>query len=504
MIPIRYIDAGPLPQQMSIAAATAPGRAAAQIGQAIEGLGQTGQKIVQQVRAVEDAGKTAEMFAEFNMSAGRFSNELLSREDTGNWAGDWQNELGDYKRQIDESDLSPQAKAAALNRLTTWGSDRAVSFEKQALLKGVELGKTRLGTAVAGYTNNGDFSSARDEIENAPPELLSSADKERSLQNIDQTEFQYNLMRDAEDSPSATLERLEDPDEFLASHPEATIDGVNKAKSKALSVQEERRQEQNEQLDGMQMRGLLTEQEVDRAEYLSDKDKQIRKQALRDNKPPSNEQTVKAWEATDTLRKARQDPSIGNEEYRKIYNEAKMTVLSLMPLNYQGEIRKELGYLSPAGRDPSMPQNEGPITKDDLREVAWGQIKRSLDENQFGDISEDASKDDREKAFRGAEDARLAAKKFIASVDPSDPDATEKVRAYVDSQISGKKNVNAAKALPPPGTGQGLRLAPPKKPLTGRSAIPFGQLPPEEKPFGVLPPKNPEESELDQLLNDGK
>lgn len=509
MIPIRYIDAGPMPQRMSIDAAAAPGRSGAQIGQAIEGLGETGQRIVQQVREVEDAGKTAEMFAEFNMNAGQFSNDLLKREDTGNWTGDWQTKVSEYKGQIEESDLSPRAKAAALNRLTGWGSERAVSFEKQALLKGVELGKTRLGTAVSGYVEQGNYSSAREEIGLAPPEIMSSADKERALQNLDRSEFQSKLMREAEDSPSSTLERLDDPDEFVANNPHATIDGVKKAKDAALNVEQEKRQTQNESLDLKQLQGTLTEEEIDNTEYLTPKDKEIRKASIRNNTPPTQEANAKVWAATDSLREARNDPSLSNAEYRNIYNETKSTVLSMMPLSYQGEIRKELTYLSPAGRDPSVPQNEGPISKEDLNADARAMLSRALDNNQFGDI-EGANKED---AFRAHEDARIAAKKFIAGIDPSAPDAMDKVRAFVDQQVSGKKNVGSAKALPPPGTGQGLRL--PQGPLTPqinntqRGAIfPQGNAPgkrdgdamlPADQGYstdGILGPKE----ELDELL----
>jgi hypothetical protein len=175
--------------------------------------------------------------------------------------------------------------------------------------------------------------------------------------------------------------------------------------------------------------------------------------------PPSNEQHAKAWEPLALLREARTDPRITPEAYRTIWNETRGIVLRGIAPRWQGDIKKELSYLSPAGRAPDGGGLTGGYTKADLEAEGRAIAFRARDAGLFGTIAEDAKPADREKAFRKAEDVRLEVKRWLSTQSEATP---EKVREYTDNLISGDRVKSTARELQSfvPGTGQSLRSKP--------------------------------------------
>lgn len=230
--PIRFIQPGPMAPQASMSAATAPGRGAMAIGQAVEGVGHDLLKVAGQVREVKDQGGMVELFAGFDQESARFMLETAGRGYEGDPLAEWRGKSGEFSSAIDQSDLSPVAKAEAKQRLVDWNSDRSIMLQKQIFLKDVEVAKTQFTSGVSYYRSRGEFDKAAEVIHSAPGSVMNSAERDAALRDNDVAAFQYGLQEKAQSDPDGTLKELEDPD-FLKKNPGATVTGVEQAKDEA-------------------------------------------------------------------------------------------------------------------------------------------------------------------------------------------------------------------------------------------------------------------------------
>jgi hypothetical protein len=260
--------------------------------------------------------------------------------------------------------------------------------------------------------------------------------------------------------PILVMRQLEDPN-FLAANPNLTIEDRRRLTKLAQQKTEERRSQSIDLFDVALMEGQLTPEDIDAAAFLTKKDKAVFKQALAKNDPPTNEAHAQAWQALDKLREARLDPSIDTTTYRRLWNEARGDVLSRIPADWRGDLKKELNYLDPTGRNAAT--TAGPLTREDLEAVGRGTAFRARDAGLFGRVDEDATPAQREKAYRRAEDIRLEIKRFTAT---NPPPTVEQVREFTDRLIAGQATTAAATQIQNtlPGSGMRFRLAPPTSP----------------------------------------
>lgn len=496
---LRFIDGGPMAPTPSIGAATAPGRALGEFGRALEGLGDKGFQIATQIREWEEAGKMSAWRANADERANKFSNSLLTRHDPDNWVEDWSATSKEIGAELDGLGLSPVAKQRAKLEYDDWSSGQSNRLSTQAAMRVVSEGKARVSNAIAYQAARGNHEGVRLEVERAGG-LLSPSEKEKSLREADRIANKSLMDQQLEEDPAAVLEDAR-ADDFLDRNPGLTSYDQEVLQREAENRVADLRGADMERLDAAFKDGSIRPVDIESAPNLTPEDRAAYAKHMAKATPPTREELATQWDRLDVLRRARNDPGMTPEIYRDIYYETKAGVLNSISPNYQGELSKELSYLSPAGRNAAMESGpDAPVTKEDLLGIGRSMISRARSANAFGDI-ETGTPEVKEKAWRQAEDAELELKRFVAA----NPDATpDDIRAHADALISGTRTNSAKQSLRSfvPGTGASLRGAvfPPvpksKARRDGGVEAPAGQ---GESSDLILPPRD----DLDQFLNDG-
>jgi len=215
MIQTRYLDAGPALPQASMEAAMAKGRAMENMGNTIQAVGEQGFKIAQRVRESEEAATMSAYFASIDEEAGKFSNELLSRNDPHQWPTDWKQKVEQFKAQGTALDLSPVAKQALDLKVQDWSTQRSIRMEALAATRIVSEGR-------ATVLNNIDLAAGRNDWEavDLHKEQLGGlgfmpSEIDQVNQKLASQRARQELSEDSATDFQGTLDRLNDPD-FLS------------------------------------------------------------------------------------------------------------------------------------------------------------------------------------------------------------------------------------------------------------------------------------------------
>ena len=158
--PTRYIDAGPGVALANPQAAMVEAKAYANLGETIQQVGQMGYHYAERVRKIDEGGKLAALEASMNEDAAQFSIDLMKREDTENWPGEWKERSGKWLDEAKKQGLSPEGMAKFQERYTQWNSQRSIGFEVTAATKAIELGRARISNAFDYYMGQEDYGAA--------------------------------------------------------------------------------------------------------------------------------------------------------------------------------------------------------------------------------------------------------------------------------------------------------------------------------------------------------
>jgi hypothetical protein len=375
-----------------------------------------------------------------------------------------------------------------------WSTQRTIRFETQAAQRSVMEGKAQISNALNYYASRGDTDGMQREMGRMEDAGFAPSDIEQAGRETERRAARSMAEREIEEDPGGALGRLES-ESWIEQNPGATLDDQARLKRQAEYALEERRGSEVETMETLMSQGKLTGADVEAAEYLSDKDKRAFGTAMKRvtaNIPPTNEEHGNAWKVLDVVRAARKDPAVTKEMFRKIYNEARSDLLQRVPPKWQGDLKKELNYLSPAGRK-NDPANDFGAEPAELQALGRDAAFRARDAGVFGDVSKEAAFAVRENAFRKAEDIRLEVNPYVKRTPDAGPD---QVRAFTDKLIFGDRASEAAKSITLPGAGFRLRMP----------ALPSGQEQVAPGAAGssdaLLPPRDPSDI-LENFLNDG-
>jgi len=457
--PTRYIDAGPGVALANPQVAMAQGQANARMGATIAAVGANGFEVAEKVRKMDEGAKIAKFMRQNDEQAANFSNGLMLRHDTEKWPSDWNSQTSTMRDSLSELGLSPEGRARAEMELAEWTSQRAIAFEGQAASKMVGMARAEYTKTAEYYFGRGETDKGRETLRGGGElGVYSPVELEEGFRMGDQIDAKILLDEDIKADPLGTLARLESG-EFLDNNPGADLDLVDRGKRQAQAQFQEYRGGEMDTLEGKLDSGDLKPDDIKAARFLTDKDRAALAGAMAQKDPPSNEDHAKSWEMLSILREARDDPQTTPEQYRTLWNEARGSILRRVPPKWAGDVKKEISYLSPAGRSPDGGGLTSGYTKTDLEAEGRAIAFRARDAGFFGTIAEDAKPADREKAFRKAEDVRLEVKRWLSTQREATP---EKVREYTDNLISGDRVKSTARELQSfvPGTGQSLRSKP--------------------------------------------
>lgn len=478
--PTRYIDAGTPMPMANPQVAMAHGEAMARMGQTLQHIGERGFQIAEKVRKIDEAGKISALFANFDEEAAEFSNQLMTRSDTEAWPAEWKQRSAAMRERMKEVGISPEGMANADREFTQWASNRSIGFETQAATKALHMGRAQVGNALKYYASRNDSEGYKREADRGLASgTMDPVEYEQALREGDEIFTRNALDEDIQNDPDEVLERMKDPQKFLADNPGTTTAMMDYLARNAKDRKEELRAAELERIDQAATEGKLKPADIEAARYLTARDRRVIAETMKKTEPPTNEEHAKAWIILDNLREARNDPKCTPEEYRRLWNESRVEVMNGIAPQWQGDLKRELNYLTPAGRNPDGGGFDGE-TQEDL--IAYGreQATRALQAGVFGPVGKERPYKETEPAYRKYESIRQEIKQFVKK---NSTVGRNEVREFTDRLIAGDRAETAAGRIkmPAPGLGGTMRSMPDMEPGTGRTE------------GGLLPPMTPDE-----------
>ena len=388
---------------------------------------------------------------------------------------------------------SPRFQREMEQRLNLYTNQKLERITLDARLAQIENGKRLQSALIKQDISSGNFDGARQRTKELKGTYASDEDVQIGLMSIDQVEASQKLQLDVANDPKGTAAKLADE----SNYPELSPLARQRAKEAADDQAESYRKDEMDKIEERIVTGDFTGADLEVSQYLTETDRKRIELATKQETQPSNETHAKAWATLDQMRKFRDDPSVTPEQYRAMWNEGRSAVLSLVSPKWQGDLKKELNYLSPAGRSPDGQSLGTDYKPEDLAAEGRAIVSRATEANILGRVDKEASPAEKENAYRKAADINREVKRYANSKEVlNSPDPIKAVRQFTDYLTHGDTALNASSKIILPGSGVRLRQLPA---LPGKG---FQVAPGASGSSGdLLPPKTPT-SDFNSFLNE--
>jgi len=402
------------------------------LAQSIAGVSEAFAGQAQRIQKVENARIISENRNRLSEEYANFQIENQKETDPEKRMAATMTFLKKQQQTLDQPGYSPYVRDALTGHFDNFANSARIRSVEDAANLTVKRAGLSLSNEIEEAKRTGDRSLFEAAKATGREAGILLPEQEQALDMDFDRNIQFQSARmQAEDSPLDAIEALES-ESFLTTNPGLYPEDQDKLIRYAKQQIEVKRGDEIDLLENALAEGKLGFPDIKAAEFLSPKDRRAIASSLKKTEqdtPISQQEYLNAWKVADTLRAARNDPKVSDDSYRLIHNEARTDILNRVPPSLQGDLKKELGYLSPAGRDTSQPVKASDRTE--LESIARAQISRAHDAGMYGDVSKESPFETREKAARKAEDLRLHVKRFIESRNPP-PDPAE-IRSYVDT-----------------------------------------------------------------------
>ncbi|WP_367871840.1 hypothetical protein [Luteolibacter sp. Populi] len=485
---IRYLQAGPMAPEASMANAAAPARAMGEFGKVFEDLGQKGFLIAEDTRKQrekererekekraraglpeesehgaaapdglgEKAGgviatirgqRVSSIRSEFAANATRenqeFNQRVLAAADPDALDAERDKLQREQLARVDGLVIPLAAKQQLKQDLIENGSSNAIAFERNKYVRINRDNDARRIGAVSTYAKLGNVQGVERELAEMKAQGVSDPD----LQTARSAAEEIMAGDEMELEPNSMMALLEDKDSAgsYRHFPALAEEGRKRILARGRERIEELRTREFDEVEQRFVQNLAGSGDIQGKAYLTIRERNAWSRHLAGDGDPAPEIRNLAWRKADALRLARQDPAIANPAYRQRYNEARADLLENASPRHLGEIRGELARLSPEGRDPEQ-IGLNPRDPAELNATARRQVDRAL----LGGLI----------APSHAEDLRIAARRFIAGGrDLGEPEVADHVSGLVANRaaIALKERMSGA-LFGEPGSGAALRL----------------------------------------------
>jgi hypothetical protein len=360
--------------------------------------------------------------------------------------------LGAQDSAFKGADFNPYVRETLTSHFDEFATRARIASVEDAANLSIKRATQALGNEVSGSYRDNDRGRFDGALKLGRDAGIVTPEQELDMTNdFDRhTQFQSNSLQ-AEEMPTAALEALE-KDDFLTVHPNLFPEDVDKLKRFAKQQIQVKRGEEFDTLEEGILKGKVGGSDIEAAENLTEKDRRALYDTLQKEigeSPISQMDYLRAWKSLDGLREMRMNPKVSQDQYRLLHNELRSRILSIIPPSKQGDIKKELGYLSPAGRDPNEPLKKSDLLSQRKAYMRAG-FGRALARGNFGDMSEEGDPIVQERA------ARIVGSIFLNEGNQfflENPDAsTDEIDAFIDKTIKAKSGGDApiTKSTPKP------------------------------------------------------
>jgi hypothetical protein len=418
------------------------------VAEAIGGVGQAFQGVADQAQKLENARAESEARMQMDSGYAQLQIDLEKDPDPVSRIEKTRAFFEQSKGVAENPNLSPQVRDSLRQFHTEFahkGTIRATEDAAALTQKRAGLQLSNELTAAKTSQNPEAYGRALDTAEQGG--LILPEQRESLERDYEETVSRTNLGLSIENEPALVAKDLES-EGFFARNPGVGPDDLPKLKAAVRASSERKRAEEMDLVEtALEMGKPVSDEDLEAAEYLTPLDVAKIRNTRDMEKSPAGSVHAKAWDVLFAQREKFDDPSVTDDQYAAAWNQTRAEVLGMIPSKYQGDIKSELQYRSPANRQLKREKPDTTFTKEDLVGLGHQAAVRAREAGVFGD-AEDKDFSKRESVYRKAEDIRLQVKQFVTTYPESTPD---QVREYTDKLIGVKidGDTSLLPAVPP-------------------------------------------------------
>lgn len=504
------------PAGVSIGAAMAPGKAVSGLGQEIVSAGLTATKTEQQIqdtakRIQKTRGVDAMNQARESVRAALTEHEEFrakNPDDPDKWESDLTTRISSHRETLFGrlKGISSEDRKKIDDQFSTWKTEYGTKTRVDAFNHGRAKARTRATGLSHQYRKAGDYTSARNVIEEGRGSIFNDDEVNIDLMDIDHEEAtakkrevvtKYEI--GSLDDPIRALEALSAKNDKGVYLNDPDMDEgarVHLIKSAERTLDQKQREEMDVFQQGIDS-GKISESEIgDLPVFLDGNQREALKAYYQRKQPPTDQEDAEAWRQIIAIRdqyEAAKAGSLDEIAYRKAHREARTAILQKIPPGYSGPLMESLQRYSPArlfDMKPNAPTDQD--LKTDIRVEIRSTFDAAQDSFFFGRIDDETPPMEKEKVFRKRRDLERKVWNYVDRLKDPTPEAA---REYADKLLGGERVKSTANDLRQfiPGSGQRFR---PKAPMP---ALPPKQGSKDKASADLLPAR-----QLETFLNSPK
>lgn len=436
---------------VSASAAAAPAVALGNLAQGVANVSAEFHNTAVRLQKVENARlaserrqELAKAYADHNLSLQADPDPLSRLEKT-------QAFLTQAKGSFDDGQLPPAVRDDLVNHFEDFATRAVIRQAEDSAGLSIRRAKGAFENEIKAATDYGDREAFDVAINTAKESGVILPEDEVALgQEFERSQAAAALDTAVATEPATVLAAIEN-ENFLQNYPGVTPQDIPRIRSAARTSAQRMRADQMDLLEAALIEGKLQPEDLEAADYLEPKDRASLKSAISSSRPPDPSAHAKAWNELFSLRDQFTDPSISDEQYAARWNDARSKVLDLLPPAFQGDLKQEISYRSPANRSGGQADERPDAVASDYRTLATQRITKAFESGALGDVKDDKSPAARQ-AFNRMQTARAEVIRFIKrNPEASWPEIQEATHKALGTTISdGDPDAPLIPAAPPP------------------------------------------------------
>jgi hypothetical protein len=411
----------------------ASGEALGRVAQGIADVSEAFHQTALRIQKIENARELSERRFKLAEDYSAMSIELQKDPEPESRLNRMRAFLDQRRGSLESEDMAPALRDAMKMHFEDFASRAVIRQAEESANLSVQRGKLAFQNEIAAAMANQDRAGLEMALDTAQEAgVILPEERDPFISDFERSVTGTHLDMGIEADPEMVLFDIEKPG-FLERNPGLTEADLPRLKSAANSSIQRKRAEEMDMIEAALIEGKLTPQDLESAVYLTPKDRARAKAALSDSRPPDTSKHSKAWDHLFKLRDEFNNPAVSNEEYAAKWNDARSNILDLLPPAFQGDLKQELSYRSPANRSLGAADSRPDAAARDYATLATSRIKKAFDDGLLGDVTDPKSAEAK-AAFTRMEDARAAVIRFIKQ----NPQATfPEIREFTTKALGG-------------------------------------------------------------------
>lgn len=429
------LPAQPMPRigapTVSAEAAAAPAASLGRAAQAIADVSDSFLAVAQKTQELENARRASELRRQLAENYAALTTDLANEPDPEKHITATRDFLAEYRGTLAGLGLPPVLATQVTEQFEDFASRAVIDSASRAASLSQRRALLAAENEIASARNLRDPEIHRTAVQSAVQSgTILPEQGQREIQSFENEMADLALEQFAIEDPTAFLAMVQSGT-LAERYPTITPARLRQIQNLAKSTIQDRRGEEIELLETALNQGKLTPTDIEAAEHLTARDRRAFTKAITKEEamsPPTAEQHAAAWALLLDMRQKFQDPSLDPAEYAAHWNQTRAILLETIPPEYQGDLRQELSYRSPANRRTAGGhlQTSAPS---EHRSIAAARLKRHLDSGLFGSIDKEAPPEARAAAYTAYERAIAATMAWLRQ-NPAAP--VEDLQAYTD------------------------------------------------------------------------